>query len=242
MKAWTRRDLTIVPVNQQKNIVIACDSCGAIGKKDGDIFKLPPRYAGKFTARVALTEVLCSGATPITITNGVSCEMNPTGEKTILGIYEELRNAGITDIVLTGSTEENFVTNMTALAITVIGIAKKNDLKFGCAVKGDSFLLLGTPRVGDEVDLESVGFYSEINELLQMQSVKEIIPVGSRGIAYEAEMVASLGGMAFKSYKTGVDYFKSAGPATCLLILCAKPAVNQILNKYPSAVLIGEIL
>ena len=240
MKAWQRRDLTIVPANNNC-LVIACDSCGAIGFKDGDVFKLPPRYTGKFTARVALTEVMCAGAMPVAITNGVSCEMHPTGEETILGIQEEMQNANITDIVLTGSTEENFATSMTALAITVIGTINESDLRFGRADQGDKFILFGKPFVGSEVDLESKGFYTEIRQLLQLTEVKEIIPVGSKGVAYEAEILANLNDAQFLLYKTEIDYYKSAGPVTCLLILCAESAVSQVLAIYQQATVIGEI-
>ena len=236
----TRRDLTIVPVAGENCLVIACDSCGSVGLKEGDILKLSPRYTARFTARVALTEVLCSGALPVTIVNGVAGEMNPTGEAMILGIRDELKNAGITDIVLTGSTEENFATSMTALAITVIGIAKESELRFESAVREDAIVLLGNPAVGTEVDLESTGFYSEIGLLLSLPEVKEIVPVGSKGIAYEAETLASLSGMVFKPDKTEIDYSKSAGPATCLIILCAKTIVDHILYLIPSATVIGE--
>jgi len=241
IKGWTRRDLTIVPVTEQNCLVIACDSCGGIGVKDSDVLKIPPRYAAKFTARVALTEVLCSGALPVTITNGAACEMKPTGEEIILGINDELKNAGITDIVLTGSTEENFTTHMTALAITVIGIAKESKLRFGCAESGDKLILFGIPCVGDEVDLESAGFYMEIKALLHMAEVKEIVPVGSKGVAYEAETIAELNNVVLKLYETEIDCFKSAGPATCLLILCGESAVDKVLSLCSAATVIGEI-
>ena len=240
MKAITRRDLTIVPLGTQ-SIVIACDSCGAVGSKAGDVLKLPPRYVGKFTARVALTEVLCSGAVPVTISNGVSCEMQPTGAEIISGIRDELKNAGITDIVLTGSTEENFATSMTALAVTVIGTAKSGGLRFGQTVSGDKLVLLSSPKVGAEVDLEGPGFYNEIRQLLSLSGVKEIVPVGSKGVAYEAKMLAGLNGVGFTLYETGVDYYKSAGPVTCLLVLCAAPAAGDVLAICNPATVIGEI-
>ena len=234
----TRRDLTIVPLEAQ-NIVIACDSCGAVGNKSGDVFKLPPRYVGKFATRVSLTEVLCSGATPVTITNGVACEMQPTGAEIILGIQEELQNAGITDILLTGSTEENFTTSMTALAVTVIGVAKDSELKFETAAPGDKLVLLGNPKVGAEVDLESAGFYPVIKQLLPLSGVKEIVPVGSKGVAYEAETLAKLSGATFVLYETNIDYYKSAGPATCLLVLCE--SIGDVLITCKDATVVGEI-
>lgn len=236
----TRRDLTIVSMGVQ-NIVITCDSCGAAGSKDGDILKLPPRYVGKFTARVALTEVLCSGAVPITITNGVACEMQPTGAEIIAGIRAELQNAGITDIVLTGSTEENFPTSMTALAVTVIGVAKEGGLKFDRAVPGDKLILFGRPAFGAEVDLESTGLYHRIRQLLTLPGVKEIVPVGSKGITYEAEVLAKLNNTAFTLHDTGIDYNKSAGPVTCLLVLCAASAAENVLAVCKSAAIIGMI-
>jgi len=242
MKAWTRRDLTIVPLDgAQDCIVIACDSCGGVGLKEGDVFRLPPRYTAKFTARVALTEVICSGALPVAVANGVSSEMHPTGEETVLGIKDELKNASLTDIVLTGSTEENFAASMTALAITVIGTAKLSELRFKNAIDGDKLVLLGSPKAGTEVDLESAGFYLEIAWLLSMPEVKEIVPVGSKGVAYEAETLSALSGMSFKPYETEIDYFKSAGPATCLLVLCSEAAADKIIKNYPTATVIGKM-
>ena len=242
MKAWTRRDLTIVPLEPENSIVIACDSCGAVGQKAGDVLALPPRYVGKFTARVALTEVVCSGALPVTISNGVACEMQPTGAEMLTGVQDEIKNAGLADIVVTGSTEENFETRMTALAVTVIGTAKEHDLKFGKAAKGDKLILFGNPQVGAEVDLDSGGFYTEIRKLLLLPLVREIIPVGSKGVRYEAEMLASLNSVDFKLYESEIDYLKSAGPATCLLILCNKMATAQVLSYYQPSKIIGEIL
>jgi len=247
MKSYTRRDLTVIPDIGGNSLVIACDSCGAVGTKKEDILKLSARYTSKFTTRVALTEVICSGATPITIVNGAACEMDPTGAEMILGIQDELKNAGISDIALTGSTEENFMTNMTALAVTVIGIAAKDELKFGQAIKGDKLILLGSPQVGAEVNLESKGFYTEIRQLLPLPGVREIVPVGSKGIVYEAKNLASINDMIFEysntetDSPTQIDYYKSAGPATCLLVLCSESAVNHVLNIYPNAITIGEM-
>jgi hypothetical protein len=241
IKTQTRRDLTIVSGIESKALVIACDSCGAIVLKEGDVFKLSPRYTAKFTARVALTEVMCSGAVPVTIINGVACELNPTGLETIKGIQEEMQNAGVNDIVLTGSTEENFPTSMTALAITVIGVIDENELKFGQAESGDKFILLNRPKVGTEVDLESTGFYAEIRHLLSLPGVREMAAVGSKGIEYEVKTLASLNEKAFELYNSGIDYHKSAGPATCLLVLCAGTLVNHILEIYPAGTVIGAI-
>jgi selenophosphate synthetase-related protein len=111
------RDLTIVNISDKNAIVVACDSCGSIGMKKGDVLKIPPFYSGKFTARVGIMEVLCTGAEVVTIVDTVSNEMEPTGNEIIRGIKEELKAANINEVVLTGSTEENFPTISTALGV-----------------------------------------------------------------------------------------------------------------------------
>jgi len=129
MKVNKVRDLTLVSIDEKKTMVISCDSCGGIGLKDGDFLKIPPFYVGKFAARVALFEVLSSGANVVCITNAVCNEMDPTGQEVIKGIKEELKFLNLDNITLTGSTEENFNTNSTAVGITAIGIIENDKLK-----------------------------------------------------------------------------------------------------------------
>ncbi len=238
MKAWTRRDLTII-TDGEREIVIACDSCGAIGNKKGDVLKIEPFIPGKLTARVALMEVMCTGAVPVTISNAVSNEMNPTGEEIIQGIKNEIQLAELEDVVLTGSTEENFKTDMTAIGITVVGLG--TNLRFDKARPQDKIILFGLPKLGGEVDLQSVGFYKEIKILLQYPSVREIVPVGSKGIQYEADTLAELNQLRFVSAGTDVDLKKSAGPATCLIALCDRETSVNILNRFPDAIEVGEL-
>lgn len=241
MKTWQRRDLTIISGFGGENLVIACDSCGGIGNKPGDVFWLPPYYAGKFTARVGLTEVLCSGATPIVIANAVSNEMNPTGMEIIRGIKDELASASLNEVALTGSTEENFETGMTSIGLTVIGNAADDKLHFYKAEAGDCLLLFGLPAVGAEVELDCKGFYPEIHYLLSVPEVRELVPVGSKGIGYEAEQLAALNGLGFTAYSSTVDMSRSAGPATCFLALCSESAVSRIQDRLPKSEVVGKL-
>lgn len=240
MKSWARRDLTICDIGD-KSIIIACDSCGGIGMKEGDCLNISTYDVAKLTVRVGLTEVMCSGAIPIVITNNVACEMNPTGKECIRGIKAELINAGLENISITGSTEENFKTVMTAMGISVIGIAEKNTLKFNKAFHKDKVVLIGTPQIGNEVSLESKGFYKSINYLLSLPNVREIVPVGSKGIKYEAKTLAQLNGMVFKAYDTDVDIYKSAGPSTCIIVLCSDETAKLISGSILNTVVVGEL-
>ena len=243
MKSYTRRDLSIITGfgSHEDALIIACDSCGGIGDKEHDKFKISPYYVGKLTARVVLTEVICSGATPITIANAVSCEMRPTGEEIIRGIQDELENANLKDVVLTGSTEENVETLMTAAGITAIGVAKENALKFNKAQKDDKVIAFGVPKVGVEVDLQDKGFYELIKYLLTLSDIREIIPIGSKGIDHEARIIAELSGVKFIQSNTSIDIKKSAGPATCLIAICSNEIIKELKHIYPLVSVVGRI-
>ncbi|HHY18163.1 MAG TPA: alpha-ribazole-5-phosphate synthase, partial [Firmicutes bacterium] len=52
------RDLTLVSLTEDCVLVIACDSAGGIGPKELDSVKVPGYVLGRFTARVALMELL----------------------------------------------------------------------------------------------------------------------------------------------------------------------------------------
>ncbi len=240
MQTWTRRDLTIISEFSHKNLVIACDSCGGIGNKSGDMLLLSPYYVGKLTVRVCLTEVLCSGAIPITVSNCVCCEMKPTGEEIIRGIKDEFKDANLENLILTGSTEENFKTVMTAAGITVIGVSE-SDLKFNKAFIKDKVVLIGTPKIGEEVNLTDKGFYEEIKYLLSLKNVREIAPVGSKGIAYEADTLAKLNGLNFTALNKEAFMYKSAGPVTCIIALSDEKTSKDILDHIKGSIIVGEL-
>lgn len=238
------RDLTIVGIDNGKTIVIACDSCGSIGNKEGDILKIPPFYTGKFTVRVGILEVMCAGAEIITVVDSVCNEMEPTGREIISGIKKELEKAGIQDVVLTGSTEENFKTFSTALGVTVIGIVDNNNLKLKKARAGDVVISIGIPKFGEEIDLngdKDMVSYEDIKYLLSIDEVHEIIPVGSKGILYEAENAALNNGLKLcKEKNIAVEINKSAGPATCVIALIREKALYR-LNNLPYLSIIGRL-
>ncbi|MDF2880592.1 MAG: hypothetical protein K0R54_1149 [Clostridiaceae bacterium] len=228
------RDLTLIDLDSEKTMVIACDSCGSIGMKENDKLKVLPYYTGRFTVRVALFEVLCSGAVVVTITDAVCNEMNPTGDHIIQGIKDELREAEIKDIVLTGSTEENFTTTSTAVGITVIGIARKENLKVNNIQAGDILVSIGIPKVGNEIKLDDdieIASYNNIKELLNTNGVKEIIPVGSKGIVYEANEASQNNNLSISFFHDlNIDIHKTAGPATVILAAVNKDGLKEIEN------------
>lgn len=237
------RDLVFIDIDDKKSMVIACDSCGSIGDKPSDVFKVDPFITGKYTARVAMLEVLSTGAEIKTIIDNVCCEMNPTGEKIIEGIKSELKILNSKDIALTGSTEENFPTSMTALGITIIGIVDKEKLKVNNIKKEAQIYVVGIPKVGNEIKLpdDEIFSYDNLKYLQSYDKVYEFVIGGSKGILYEAKELAKNNKKDFylkENLKVNIN--KSCGPATACIVAIDKE-IEHIMNNIKNAEKIGVI-
>lgn len=200
---------------------VSCDSTGAIGEKENDVLKVDAEVVGRAAIKVALSELLCIGAWPIVISDTLSNEMNPTGIKIIDGIKKELMENKIYDVALTGSTEENFPSTMTGVGVTAIGKAAKEDLKVRKARAGMEVGLIGYPRVGQEVlrfnDILSLKDYVKI---FRCSEIVEAIPVGSRGIKYELDVLKFTSRLnLLREYDNEIDDEKSGGPSTCCIVV-----------------------
>ncbi|WP_434654608.1 hypothetical protein [Thermoanaerobacterium thermosaccharolyticum] len=211
---------------------IACDSIGAIGNKEGDILKVDEEIVGRTVTKVAVSELLCIGAWPIIISDTLSNEMDPTGIKIIDGIRKELNDNEIYDVALTGSTEENFASIMTGVGVTAIGKAEKEALKVRKAMAGMEVGLFGYPRVGQEVlcfnDVLSLKDYVKI---FRCSEIVEAIPVGSKGIKHELDVLKLSSGLEFlKEYKSDLDDTKSGGPSTCCIVVYKEGDRRKIEN------------
>lgn len=240
------RDLTLIKLTEDKNLIVACDSCGGIGSKPKDVLKVPAFIVGKLTARVALMEVLCTGAEIVTITDAVCNEMEPTGREIIRGIKEELKEARIDNGILNGSTEENFPTKATGLGITTVGIVGNDKMKVNNIKKDCLVISIGIPKVGKEINIEGydeeIANYNHIYSLLKEEEVYEIVPVGSKGILYEAEELAKSNNYKFylKEDKVSIDIRKTAGPATVIIAAISKEIYKK-LKGINNINVLGEI-
>lgn len=227
------RDLTIIPLDGKEELVIACDSSAAIGEKKGDCVKTSPAITAAFCLRVPLLEVLAIGAQPIAVIDVIGNEYDTTGKKMLEGIKEELTRAGLSNLPINGSTEENMPTVMSSLGITVIGKVLANQKRIGCLKAGDAVYYVGQPFVGKEVvaHRDMIFSYAELANLLEVPGILEILPVGSKGILHEAEELAKSSQLTFELAEEQSDTLelkKSAGPATVLVIGVSSTKQEQI--------------
>jgi hypothetical protein len=230
-------------------MVIGCDSSGGIGPKPLDKLKVDGYTVGKFTARVALMEVISAGATPLCIVDNLCVELEPTGREILRGVTDEAVQAGLDpELAVTGSTEKNFAVEQTGIGITIVGMCSKKNLRIGVSKTEDTLVALGIPSVGTEVlpseEQGSNCTISDVLKLLSLDFVHEVIPVGSEGIMREVNVLAESSKLKFKpSDSCNFDLKKSAGPATVLLasLPVSKAAhLERLFNKPIS--LLGKML
>lgn len=199
--------------------VTACDSCGSIGEKEHDMLHVPSKMVGFITARVAVLEVLAMGAQVISAAVPIANEPTPTSKNLIEGVRDCFETFGL-DIPMIISTEKNMQTTMTAMGIAVNGVAE--GVRAGHYEVGDKIYVMGRPSVGQEViryEKELVDARS-IYKALAYAGVRELLPVGSKGIQEElVEMMAAWSAEYDLLGTHGLDLEKSCGPATAAIVV-----------------------
>ncbi|MBC7083359.1 MAG: hypothetical protein H5T95_07700 [Firmicutes bacterium] len=218
------RDLVLVDLLGDLVMVVACDSNASIGEKPMDSLKQPYAEMGRSAVKVPLMEVIASGATPILVVDALCVEMEPSGKKIIAAIRGELERAGLAqDIELTGSTEDNARTVQSGIGVTVIGLATRRSLRLRTTTAGDAIVCVGIPKSGvttpykeDDTDIAHV---STVMTLSRLPYIREILPVGSKGVRYEATELARYAGLELEeaSPPPPIDMDTSAGASTAVL-------------------------
>jgi selenophosphate synthetase-related protein len=192
-----------------------------------------PRLVGKLTARVALMELLAIGADPIAISGTFSVEPEPASDLVLEGIREEVRDAHIRELPIVCSSEKNFRVKQTGIGITAIGIVPNSAVKAGRCEQGDEIVAVGEPCVGREVIQaernRKIADTLDVIRLRKNSFVHELIPVGSKGILYEANVMAKDSELFFEaSIPQSISFEKSAGPATVLLVAFRKGSFTKV--------------
>lgn len=239
----TRRDVAFIRIGGGRLLAFSCDAAGGIGSKPHDTVRAESRLVGKLTARVALMELLAAGANPVALVGTFPVEPEPTGNRLLEGVREEVRNGRLRNLRILCSSEKNVGVNQTGVGVTAIGLLPESNLKIGRCKDGDEVVAVGLPYVGQEVvRAEKNGRVAETLDVVKLRRsrlVHELIPVGSRGIFYEAGVVAEDSGLFFQPLTSQrIDQEKSAGPATVLLAVIRRGSlggVKKIVGGKPVA-------
>ena len=224
------RDITIIDFDENRYLGVACDSCGGIGYKEQDMVKASPQLTAYHTGKVVLAELMSMGFTPFILADGLAVEMNDTGKQLIEGFNEVLSKLSF-DVHLTGSTEENIRTVQTSMGITCIGLCDKDKLKFNKTKSGDLCLIIGLPMVGNEVvnNPDKALDIEDFEKLFHCDFIKEMLPVGSRGIECELNDLLKYNGLNFKyESNLSIDLKKSGGPSTSCIVTLSKDNLEEI--------------
>jgi hypothetical protein len=236
------RDLSVFDLGVF-TVVVACDSSGGIGPKDADTYPAPASVVAHFALRVALLELLAAGATPVLVVDALCVEADPTGREMITSARALLAQIGLTDeSAQLGSTEDNDVTRSTGIGVTAIGIAARDALRAGSSRPDDVVVCLGAPISAPEHDVypdhPQMVSIDEVRRVRTFDGVHDVLPVGSHGVGFEIEQLATSAGLAAQLVPSEVDLAGSAGPAACVLVSCtagARAALDGLRPDLPVA-------
>ena len=217
-----KRDLVLVDFDEEYTFALACDSNASIGRKPNDYVQVDWKEVGRWASKVPLMEVLACGALPFVVVDNLCVEMEPAGNEILAGIRYEVERLGLNpDLVITGSAEKNMPTSQTGLGVTVLGMARRNEIKTGCSQSGDFIVCVGLPKSNPEVPFREgdpdVMDPPATRKLAGYPAIHDIIPVGSHGVRYEMKILAEESDHQVEEIPSAVDMTQSAGPSTCVL-------------------------
>ncbi|WP_458412648.1 ATPase [Schinkia sp. CFF1] len=225
------RDVLFLPSNNGKELVIATDCSGGIGEKMSDLVFAPDRIVAYFSMRVAMMELLAVGATPKAVILA-----NFTGDQSwhdyisgINKVYDELK---IESLPVVGSSETNMSLLHSALGLTIIGEIQELLKRIKKTPANAEFAIIGEPFVGEDVlkEKERVAPLSLFRNCLELAGIYELVPIGSKGILYELELLLTENGINDFDISSELDLHASSGPSTCFLISYQK-TIEERLEK-----------
>lgn len=249
------RDLLVLE-EAGARFVLACDSVGGIGPKPADAFHIDAASTGHFATRVPLLEVICAGAQPLVVVNNLCVEAEPTGREMIDAVRELAATVGVPAENVTGSTEDNVETRSTGIGVTVLGLlAGRAGLdgapatsvaRPGGAQAGDVVVCLGMPRSAPadrlhigHPDLVDLG---ELASALASGVVHDALPVGSKGLQWEAPLLAESAGLGLVwEAELPVPIESSGGPSSCVLVACSPGDVVRLRSHFATTLPIHVI-
>lgn len=204
--------------------IITTDNSAAIGEKPADVVAAPDEVTANFAARVALLEQWAAGSEPEAV-----LLQNFSGDahwhRYVEGIEQLFSQAGIPCPPISGSSETNMETMQSAVSVTLLGKRKR-----AVTMEGLHWFLYGVPLVGQRVLLEKerVADLKVIQEAIEGGLAERVWPVGSQGVASEAERMIGKKPTSIER----IDSSTSGGPCTSVLIGVAVEKVGAAMKHF----------
>jgi selenophosphate synthetase-related protein len=238
------RDLSVWQAGDVVHVV-ACDANASVGELPADFQKRPPEEAGYNATKVPLMEVIAAGARPLLVVNTLCGPLDDYGSRVVAGVRSALAEIG-SDAGVTGSDETNMTTTQTGVGVTIIGTVPAGGFRVGSSVAGDVVVCVGTPKDGVVVPYrEGDADIAAPRHVLDAlgAGVHEVLPVGSKGVAYELGQLAATAGLAAEPVPTpGLDTSVSAGASTCFLTSLPPEALPALRAAVPLPVVVVATL
>jgi hypothetical protein len=224
------RNILNIPVYEEFSLIIASDNSGAIGTKEDDLIHVPNETVAYYSFRVAVMECMAAGGLPISVVIHNFCG-HEEWKELVAGVQKGLRELGLNEVPITGSTESNFTLLQSAVGLIVVGkkiFGKTSELSYSKRLK---FAVIGMPLVGNEVivyenQVVPLSIFQEINRLKDVM----IWPVGSKGILHEMNQIFTTKSFTKESLITKLDVIKSSGPATCFIAVYQEEHEEMVKN------------
>lgn len=233
------RDITRVSLGPSEDWLIASDISSGIGLQEHDVLQVPYPMVGAFATRVAMLEILSAKGTVKAIQYLIGGAYDAVVIPVVQGIQEELRRAGI-DVPINGSHESNMEVTTTSVGITALGLGEPE-------VRGNgepyAVYVLGRPLVGPEVVAhpEWIVTYEELHRALAHPSTMRMVPIGSRGIRQELQVLASWQGAPLDEIAMTDEVLDhSGGPATSVVVAVCTEGETEWLRCFPDAQYVGR--
>lgn len=226
------RNAVVIPVSGEHSLVIASDNSGSIGMKENDAVRVPYETVGYFSFRVAVMELMATGAFPLSVVIHNFCGDEAWGGL-VSGVKKGLAEAKVENVEITGSTESNFPLSQSAVGINVIGLARKPVLQDDLPpLNGWRVVLVGLPLVGMDV-IEKAEFVAPLSLFKEIASLEDVYvwPVGSKGVLHELKRI--IPHIDEGTIDLGIDLHSSGGPSTSFLAIYPEekhPFVTRLLQ------------
>ena len=132
------------------------------------------------------------------------------------------------------------IVSTTSVGITALG---SGPAEVPCTGEPYAVYLLGRPLVGPEVlnSPEWIVTYEEVYQALAHPSTERVIPVGSRGIRQELDVLCHLQGHEIDTVDLEDDVLDhSGGPATSVVVAVTAKGETDWLQAFPKALYVGR--